>query len=218
MRLVLAGGNRDKATALGWWLGDAATIVLAGDLRRPVVSAAAADSAEEEGPSFAANAEAKASRASRELSGETIVATDGGLLVPALSAAWDPLRTRRFAGEGATNAERAAALLALAADLRGEERRIGWREALAVACDGAVLAVWEAEGVPGILADDVEPRLLAPGGGFWVPALWRCPEFALRRLAELSPAERRARDDHWARLGRQLRHHLQERAEAVASR
>jgi len=52
--------------------------------------------------------------------------------------------------------------------------------------------------------------LIEAGGGFWVPALWCCPEQGGRRLAELSDDERRARGDHWSRLGVQLRRFLAE--------
>jgi inosine/xanthosine triphosphate pyrophosphatase family protein len=160
---------------------------------------------DEDAASVEANAAAKARRASAAQPGSVVVATDGGLLVPALGSAWDPLRTRRFAGAHATDRERADALLALAAGLAGDERRIGWREALAVARDGLPIATWTAEDAPGLLANDYDPRLLSAGGGFWVSALWRCPECDGRRLADLSPAERAARTDHWARLGVELR-------------
>src|SRR5262245_20623309 len=93
----------------------------------------------ENGDTFAANAVAKAVSWSRRLDrGETVVATDGGLLIPALGDRWDPVRTRRFAGE--TDVERAEALLALAADLAGDDRRIVWEEAMALARDGVLLA------------------------------------------------------------------------------
>ena len=161
--------------------------------------------------SFAEIARAKAvawSRASR--SGDLVVASDGGLLIPALGSAWDPLRTRRFAGPDAGNRERADALLALAAGLEGEQRRIGWREALAVARRGRVLASWEAESPPGLLARDYDPADLAAGEGFWVPVVWLCPEFGGKRLIDLTAEERAARHDHWARLGGYLRRFLPE--------
>ena len=149
----------------------------------------------------------KAQQITTALPGALVIATDGGLLVPALGAAWDPLRTRRFAGLEATNRERADALLTLAAGLDGEERQIGWREAMAVARDGKILSVWTAESAPGLLARDYDPALL-DAAGFWVPALWLCPEYDHRRLAALADAERTARDDHWAGLGRELRRFL----------
>jgi inosine/xanthosine triphosphate pyrophosphatase family protein len=134
-----------------------------------------------------------------------VVASDGGLLIPALGAAWDPLRTRRFAGEDADDRARAEALLALASGLEGEERKIGWREAAAVARSGQVLKNFVAESPPGLLAHEVDPAGLTAGDGFWVPAIWLCPEFGGKRLSELTAAEREARQDHWTLLGRELR-------------
>lgn len=147
----------------------------------------------------------KAIAASRAVGGgRVVVATDGGLLVPGLGDRWDPTRTRRFAGAGASASERAAALLALTAGLTGDERRISWVEAMAVARDGEVLAAWTATGPPGLLSRDVDPAPL-PADGFWVPSLWCCPEFGGRRLSTLTLAEQAARHDHWARLGPALR-------------
>lgn len=197
-RLVLASGNAAKLTALRRAVGGAAVIVPRAEPN---------DSPPEEGASVEANAAAKARRASRELPGELVVATDGGLLVPALGSAWNPPRTRRFAGAAASNRQRAEALLALAAGLKGADRRIGWREALAVARDGRIVAEWAAEGTDGLLAREVEPTGIEEAG-FWVPAVWLCPEFGRRRLAALSAADLAARDDHWTRLGRDLRRFL----------
>jgi inosine/xanthosine triphosphate pyrophosphatase family protein len=198
-RVLLASGNPAKLAALRRAIGDAAIV-------DPLPEVSGGDEEEAEGD-LAAIAAAKAERASLAAPGEFVIATDGGLLVPALGARWNPRRTRRFAGPAATDRERAEALLALAAGLRGEERRIGWREALAVAHDGRIVARWTAEDTPGLLATDVDPAWV-DGGGFWVPAVWVCPEFGGRRLAELSAPERAARDDHWARLGRELRRFL----------
>jgi len=168
----------------------------------------AADGAEY-GTSFEAIARAKAAAWSRSLASDAlVVATDGGLLVPALGAAWDPVRTRRFAGEAATNRERADALLRLAAGLDGDDRRIVWREGLAVARAGRVLAAWDASGPPGLLALAYDPADLDGAVGFWIPTVWLCPELDNRRLVDLTPAEAATRDDHWSRLGRALRRFL----------
>lgn len=160
----------------------------------------------EEGESVEAIAAAKAVAWSRRLTrvpGGLVVASDGGLLVPALATGWDPTRTRRFAGAGAGSTGRADALLALTEHLEGEERRIGWREAVAFARDGRVVASFVGESVPGLLARDYDPARVREEG-FWVPALWICPECGGRRLAELSAEERAAREDHWAQLRRQV--------------
>src|SRR5215216_709179 len=189
MRLIAATRNPAKVQELAR---------LTGGLAEVVPLPAAADGDPEEGASFAENARAKAVFWSRRLDrGEIVVATDGGLLIPALGDRWDPARTRRFAGE--TDVERAEELLALAADLAGDERRIVWEEALALARDGAVLGCWIARSDAGLLAQDVDPAVVAAGNGFWIPALWICPEAGGRRLADLSPTERAAKPDHWTR-------------------
>jgi hypothetical protein len=56
-----------------------------------------------------------------------------------------------------------------------------------------------------MLAREVDPALVAKGNGFWIPAVWICPDAGGRRLAELSAAERAARPDHWSLLGANLR-------------
>jgi inosine/xanthosine triphosphate pyrophosphatase family protein len=199
-RIVTATRNPAKVEQLARLVGGSAPV-------EPPPDGVSCD--DEQGDSFETIAGAKAVGWSRLVeSGATVLASDGGLLIPALGDAWEPLRTRRFAGDCATGAERAAAVLALAADLVGADRRIGWREALAVAANGTLLAVWVAESAPGVLARDFDAQIVAAGGGFWAPAIWCCPEQGNRRLIELSDEERRHRGDHWSRLGVQLRAYL----------
>ena len=158
----------------------------------------------EDGVTFAANAIAKAEAVSAHLPGEIIVATDGGLLVPALGGAWEPLRTHRFGGTRASSADRARSILRLAGDLGGLDRAIGWHEALAVAVAGRHEASWVAESPPGELATTLHESLLGADRGFWVSAIWRCPECAGKRLADLTHDERATRLDHWMQLGAAL--------------
>ena len=158
----------------------------------------------EDAATFAGNAVAKAETVSARMPGAIVVATDGGLLLPALDATWDPLRTHRFAGPDATAANRARALLRLAVGLRGRDREIGWQESLAVAADGRHRASWVAESPPGELATTLHESLLGAEPGFWVPAIWRCPECGGKRLADLSPEEVATRFDHWMQLGSAL--------------
>ncbi len=135
--------------------------------------------------------------------GSLVVSSDGGLLMPALGSGWDPTKTRRFAGSNVNARARADALIRLTSHLDGDQRQIGWREAVAFARRGEVVGVFVAESAPGYLAGDYDPALL-DADGFWMPALWICPEFGGRRLAELTPEERAHRDDHWSLLRRQV--------------
>src|SRR5690348_17119706 len=89
--LVLATSNAAKRERLRWVVeGLGFQIVTPDDLSGAEV--------EETGASFAENAAAKARAWSRAAGGVAALATDGGLRIPALGAAWDMLRTRRNAG------------------------------------------------------------------------------------------------------------------------
>ncbi len=183
-RLVVATRNPAKIAAIGRWLP------------RHELRAAPHDisgETSETGSTVAANAVSKVETLSARLPGVLVVATDGGLLVPALGDRWDPLRTHRFAGPDASAANRARALLRLAGDLRGVDRAVGWREALAVAVDGRHE-----------LATTLHESLLGAAPAFWVPAIWRCPECGGKRLADLTPEEQATRLDHWMQLGAAL--------------
>ena len=155
------------------------------------------------------NAERKAILASAYLPGELVVATDGGLVFPGLGTQWNPIVTRRFAGEDATDIDRARSLLELAKDVGGADREISWQEALALAMDGQLLASWLANGSKGQLATSVAEEAVEGANGFWVSALWELPDADGRRLSELSDEERTERTDHWRQLGEALSEWLQ---------
>ncbi len=139
------------------------------------------------------NATAKAMFVSAALAGARTIASDGGLLVPGLGNDWQPARTRRFAGPGATNRERAEALLRLAAELTGDQRQIGWREAVAIAEAGRLIATFTAEASPGWLGESLSAGWDDDGQKFWVPRLW----LSNRGDPRVSPG---ADTDHWDRL------------------
>ena len=143
-----------------------------------------------------ANAKAKA-LAWSQASGLPAIASDGGLVIPALGTAWDPLRTSRFAGEGAGDQERLAQLLRLMAPYRGLEREAYWAEALAVARDGRIEFSAQKESAPGRVAESYDPMGIIQG--FWAFSLWYLPPLGLT-YAQLTQEERDALDDHWGRL------------------
>lgn len=197
LSLIAATRNRAKLEQLAALTGGLAAIEpLPSDISPEV---------EETGNGVAEIAARKAVAVSRALPGPYVVATDGGLLIPAMGSRWDPTRTRRFAGEARSDIDRAQALLDLTAALEGSDRRIGWREALAIAKDGRIHVIWEAESPPGLLTRNLDAKAVERGGGFWVPAVWQCPEYGGRLLADLTPAEVAARRDHWSDLGERLR-------------
>jgi inosine/xanthosine triphosphate pyrophosphatase family protein len=194
--LVAATRNPAKLEELLRLVADIATVEpLPPQVRLPLEI----ETAVEDGDAVAEIAAAKAAAWSRQLPGKLVIASDGGLTMPALSE-WRPTRTRRFAGDTATDEERATRLLELASNLRGDERRIGWSESLAIALGGDVRFMEVAESIAGVLASQVDREATGKSRGFWLPTLWECPEFGGRLLYRLTEAERAARDDHWARL------------------
>ncbi len=102
---------------------------------------------EESAPTFAENAAGKALHYSR-FSTLPIVADDSGLVVPALGGA-PGTKSSRYAGPGATDAQRVAKLLGELTGQRGEERRAHFVCVLALAQAGRALAIFSgaAEGL-----------------------------------------------------------------------
>ena len=127
-----------------------------------------------------------------------VIASDGGLVVPALGPRWESRYTHRFAGPAANNGERLARLLELMRPHHGEDRRASWVEALAVADSGRVLASWELHGGVGYL-DEQPPAEPLPE--FWVFSVWRFPQFGAT-YSQLTDAQRESIYDHWGRLRR----------------
>ena len=150
----------------------------------------------EDGPSHEAIARSKAIEWSR-MASLPAIATDGGLTIPALGGSWSSLTTARFAGEGATNQERALALFKMMAPFKGDERRATWVEALALATEGRCLASWEVTGAEGLILDELP--LGMPDAGFWVFPLWHIPRFG-KTYDLLEDRELAEADDHWAQL------------------
>lgn len=160
---------------------------------------------------FEANAATKALALSREPGIDTlVVASDGGMLVPALGTNWNPLTTRRFAGPQATDLDRIRQLLQRAQHLQDDERTISWCEAVALAHRGTLIGVWSAESEPGMLATTFNAALLDLNPGFWMPVIWLVPRFGYRPLAVLTDTERARIEDHWYRLQAPVRRALRE--------
>jgi inosine/xanthosine triphosphate pyrophosphatase family protein len=154
--LAIAGSNPAKAAALK----RVASILRIRCARRILAPT------EELGPTFEDNAREKALAASHAAPGALTLASDGGLEIPALGAAWNPLRTARFA-EGTDPLTKAERLLRLMRGLRGDDRSARWTEALAIATDGSVLASWTANGPRCYVKTTAPPN----AGPFWVDGL-----------------------------------------------
>ena len=195
--ILLATGNRDKQAEF--------RRVLEGMPFKPVSPAEAGLSGvpDEEGDTHEAIAREKATQWSAAAN-MLAIASDGGLVIPALGPRWESRYTRRFAGPAADNDERLSRLLELMQPYGGEDRSASWVEALAIAHRGRILVSWELSGGVGYL--DEQP----PGGPlpeFWVFSVWRFPQFGAT-YSQLTDAQRESIDDHWGRLRRLVRRYL----------
>ena len=195
--ILLATGNRDKQERF--------RCILVGLPFSPVTPAEVGlrGVPDEEGDTHEAIARDKALKWSDKAS-MLAIASDGGLVVPALGPRWESRYTHRFAGPAADNDERLARLLELLRPYSGEERRASWVEALAIAHRGQVLVSWGLSGAVGYL-DDEPP--LGPLPEFWVFSVWRFPQFGAV-YNQLTAEQLASIDDHWGRLRRLARRYL----------
>ena len=195
--ILLATGNPDKQQEFRRLLNGLPFVPVTPD------EAGVAGPVDEEGDTHEAIARDKAVRWSVEGS-MVAIASDGGLVIPALGPRWESRYTHRFAGPAADNAERMARLLELMQPFHAEERRASWVEALAIAHSGRVLASWELHGSVGYL-DEEPPQ--GPLPEFWVFSVWRFPQFGAT-YSQLTDAQKGSVGDHWGRLGRLVRRYL----------
>jgi XTP/dITP diphosphohydrolase len=136
---------------------------------------------EENAPTFAENAAGKALHYSRLGEGR-VFADDSGLVVPALGGA-PGVHSARYAGPGATNAERVAKLLGELRGKKGKERAAYFVCAIALALGGRVIAIVTAR-VDGEILES--PR---GGGGFGYDPVFYFPPLKMT-FAELLPEEK----------------------------
>ncbi|MBI4233928.1 MAG: hypothetical protein HY686_05745 [Chloroflexi bacterium] len=199
--LLLATRNPAKVERLRWLVEG-----LGFSLRTPE-AVAHPPPVEETGATHLANARLKAlawSKAARCLA----LASDGGLVIPALGAQWDSLHTGRFAGEGASDRARVEALLRLMAPYRGDERRAYWMESVVVAERGQVLAAWEVQSGDGLIAETLDPdHPIVPN--FWAATVWCFPKLN-KTYAELTESELRQVGDHWTKLREKVQRFFRE--------
>ena len=196
-RLLLASGNPAKLVWLRRLLEGVAI-----ELVTPAETGWPAPPTEEGADAVDVNAERKAQAWSATY-GVPSVASDGGLVVPALGQRWRPALTRRAAGEGVSAEAHARHLIGLMRGLHEDERRAFQIEAVALADgDGQTRGVWQARGPDGLVASSYDGRGVP--AGFWLPGvLLFGPD--RRRYGDLTPEERAAADDHWLQLRQPLR-------------
>lgn len=151
---------------------------------------------DENGASFLANAGIKAREYSKYYEGYTIC-TDGGVLIPTLKDRWNPLYTKRFASENATDIDRINLLLDMMRDKQGEDRLMIWVEALAIGYRGKVIFKTQAKGVNGYLQTRFDPRQYREG--IWVCSVWYFPQFQ-KNFFDLNEIETKKIEVHWDKL------------------
>ncbi len=188
--ILLATGNPAKQETLRWLLEGLPLLPVT-----PQEAGITADPDESE-DTHEAIARAK-SAAWSETASMLAIASDGGLVLPALGNNWESRYTHRFAGPAADDQERVRRLLELMRPYRGAEREASWMEALAIADKGRILASWEVKGATGVISESPGKESETPG--FWIFPLWYFPEYG-KYYNELSHSQREALDDHWTRL------------------
>jgi len=192
--ILLASGNGDKQNAF--------RTALDGLQLRPVIPTdlGISVSTQEDGDTHEAIALEKAVEWSKAGS-MLAVASDGGLVIPALGPAWEGRHTRRFAGPDVDDAQRVDRLLELLEPYTGADRSASWAEALAIAYKGRPLASWELLGATGEIAQARQP---GPVPEFWAFTVWNFPELG-KNYTQLTQQELLSLNDHWARLGQLVR-------------
>jgi XTP/dITP diphosphohydrolase len=153
---------------------------------------------DESAPTFAENAVGKALHYS-QLAGVCVLADDSGLVVPALNGAPGVL-SARYAGPGATSAQRNAKLLEAMRNLQGADRHAYFVCVLAVAGKGRALAVVSARSDGEILDS---PR---GSEGFGYDPVFYIKDLN-KTFAELTPEEKNQRS-HRGQAFRRLAHVL----------
>lgn len=149
---------------------------------------------EEAAPTFAENAAGKALYYSRFADG-VVLAEDSGLVVPALNGA-PGVKSARYAGETATDADRVRKLLDEMAPMRDRERAAKFVCVIALACRRRAIAIMSDE-VHGSIAH--EPR---GANGFGYDPVFFVPEIG-KTFAEAT-AEEKDRLSHRGKAFRKL--------------
>ena len=158
------------------------------------------DEPREDGDSFEEIARGKAKYFSLQYP-EFIIATDGGMIIPALDN-WNPLYTRRFLNNldksNKTDFQRIDELLEKAVNLKDEDRYMQWKEAVAIAKNGQILFSIEVEGGYGILQTEYNKTKYKPG--IWLCSLWSHPQFGNKNFFDLSPEEIKESEISWKKI------------------
>ncbi|MBU0998220.1 hypothetical protein KJ570_01655 [Patescibacteria group bacterium] len=128
---------------------------------------------EENESSLIKNAKKKAKEFSK-LTDYYVLASDGGINIPGLGNKWDILKNQRTVGENNSDLVKAKFLLNLMKDLKGEERKVIYHLALALAKNGKV--IWSKEEITdkGFIAKDLIDNNIPKYR--WMGHIWYYPK------------------------------------------
>ena len=189
-KILVATGNPHKQEKLKWIVADHfSDILLPSDIDCDI-------DVEENGATFLENAEIKAIAASKCFDGYTI-ATDAGIMIPALGDKWNGLHTKRFAGTDASDEDRLKLLLSMLEGKVDDERKMVWTEAVAVAKDGEIVFSKQVTGVEGVAQTNYDMNKYKPG--IWVCSLWYFPQWR-KNFFDLTEAETAEAEISWYKL------------------
>lgn len=152
---------------------------------------------DEKGDTFQTVAEQKALLYAQRFGGLAI-STDGGAVIPALTKEeWEPIHTRRFAGN---DQERIEKLLELMQNK--EDRLVQWFEAVAIADREKVLFSTTAQAMDGVI--DKAFNLTFYQEGIWLCSITSFPQFGGKNFFELSSDEQAQTEDSWSELKKRV--------------
>ncbi len=195
--LLLASSNSAKLRRLAWLCQGLPVL-----LRTPFDLSILPPRVDERGPGFLENAVEKALAWSDRAGGILVLASDGGLRIPALAGQWNELFTRRNAGDDADGPSRVDHLLSLMHGLTGNDRACEWCEALALARDGNLLESWTACGSGGVIME--RPPATGTAGEFWTESI-RMHKAAGKLYRDMSDVELAGYDTVWPALRDRVR-------------
>ena len=196
-KIVIGTGNSHKKEKLSWIVEGFFDEIMPFERKIEI---------EENGKNFEENARMKSLATAKEY-GCYAVATDGGVLIPALGNNWNELLTRRFFGkEDVGDFDRIDALLEIMKGKKGDERKIIWKEAIAVANPEKVIFSSEVEGDIGLLQETYNPKQYKEG--IWLCTITSYPQFGGKNFFELSEKEKEYGEISWWKLRDQTRKFL----------
>ena len=149
---------------------------------------------DENGSTFLENATIKAQELSKNYEG-FVIATDGGAQIPALSEIWNPLFTKRFAGENKTDEDRIGTFLSLMENKK--DRRIWFTESFVICKNGHVIFTLDSQSPTGEIVEKWDGRIKF---GAYLLALWYLPNRS-KMFFDLTSQEMSEEENTWRELG-----------------